>query len=235
MVDSALFTKILVIGNSTAGKSAFLKRLCFGTFEENTNPTIGCDFCIKTCMDAGKKTISLQLWEIAGSMFESNFLSFEGHDRYAAASKLYLRGAYGCLIIVDATEPNGLESALKWRSIIMDGNDPFENVNIPMIILQNKIDLLDKDRLQEYQTKKALDDFVEKNNFKAGFQVSAKNKINVEEAIDYLVKEVLSLKKNRNMNNFRTNEDSLIKLSRHSVDTTARRSLMRKSQDKCSC
>ena len=69
MVDSALFTKILVIGNSTAGKSAFLKRLCFGTFEENTNPTIGCDFCIKSLNDAGKKNINLQLWEIAGRYY----------------------------------------------------------------------------------------------------------------------------------------------------------------------
>ena len=117
----------------------------------------------------------------------------------------------------------------------MDGNDPFDNTDIPMIILQNKLDLIDQDRLKDFQTKEKLDNFVMLNNFKAGFQVSAKNNKNIDEAMNYLVTEVMNVKNNRNLTNYRAN-DSLIKLSRHSVDTTARRSLMqRQNQDKCSC
>lgn len=66
MIEGSLFMKILVIGDTTAGKTSILRRLCFNTFDENTNPTVGCDFCVKIINNVSKKDIRLQLWEIAG-------------------------------------------------------------------------------------------------------------------------------------------------------------------------
>ena len=57
--------KIVIIGNSSTGKSSILKRYHTHQFSENFLPTIGIDFIIKV-ININGKTIKLHLFDTAG-------------------------------------------------------------------------------------------------------------------------------------------------------------------------
>ncbi len=66
-MNNYLSMKILVLGDSSAGKTSFSKRLCYNKFEEVTNQTVGCDYCVKTIDNLINQVVKLELWEYAGA------------------------------------------------------------------------------------------------------------------------------------------------------------------------
>lgn len=56
-------------------------------------------------------------------------------------SKLYVRGAKGCVIVTDITSQDCITSGLKWKQNILDQLD--ENEEMPIILVLNKIDLIE--------------------------------------------------------------------------------------------
>ena len=59
--------KLLLIGDSSVGKTAILLRFADDSFSPNFISTIGIDFRIKTVEIRGKK-IKLQIWDTAGQV-----------------------------------------------------------------------------------------------------------------------------------------------------------------------
>lgn len=57
--------KVLLIGNSSVGKSSLLLRFADNIFNESFLPTIGVDFKIKTIESSGS-VVKLQIWDTAG-------------------------------------------------------------------------------------------------------------------------------------------------------------------------
>ena len=57
--------KILIIGNSCAGKTNILCRFADNIFHESFLPTIGVDFRIRQ-LEVDNKSIKLQIWDTAG-------------------------------------------------------------------------------------------------------------------------------------------------------------------------
>lgn len=57
--------KILLIGNSSVGKSSLLMRFADNVFHEAFLPTIGVDFKIRTIHESGS-IVKLQMWDTAG-------------------------------------------------------------------------------------------------------------------------------------------------------------------------
>jgi len=150
-MEDALFIKILVVGDSGVGKTSILNQYCHSKFEQNVAPTIGCDFSYKVLNDYQGRTIRLQLWDIAGQ------------ERFHAVSKLYVRGALGCVIVADITSEDSLNSALRWRDVIEENADELAGEPIPLILIQNKIDLLEGvGKLEPFQTNEFLIDFAKK-------------------------------------------------------------------------
>jgi len=181
-MDDSLFVKVLVVGDSGVGKTSMLNQYCYGKFDISVNPTIGCDFCLKVLNDFHGKTIRLQLWDIAGQ------------DRYTAVSKLYVKGALGCIIVSDITNPDSLTAALKWKEVIEENADLVDGKMIPITLLQNKYDLLENvGKKEEYQKPDYLKEFAQKHNFVNSYQVSAKSNLNLDESIETLLKEILKL------------------------------------------
>ena len=84
--------KLLVIGNSNAGKTQLINRFVQNKFDDTYKATIACDFSIKI-LQLDQNEIRLQLWDI------------QGQDRIAGAiNKLFCKGASGALIIADITD-----------------------------------------------------------------------------------------------------------------------------------
>ena len=74
-MDDSIFIKILVVGDSGAGKTSILNQYCHNKFDKNLQPTIGSDFSCKIFNDYEGREVKLQLWDISGSLFFNNITS----------------------------------------------------------------------------------------------------------------------------------------------------------------
>lgn len=63
--------KIVILGDSTVGKSSLLHRFTQNKFKSDCKTTIGVDFNIKN-VEIDGKTIKAQIWDTAGSIFVFN-------------------------------------------------------------------------------------------------------------------------------------------------------------------
>ncbi|KAF6026384.1 RAB3B [Bugula neritina] len=74
--------KLLIIGNSSVGKTSFLFRYADDTFTSAFVSTVGIDFKVKTVCHNNKR-VKLQIWDTAGQ------------ERYRTITTAYYRGAMG--------------------------------------------------------------------------------------------------------------------------------------------
>ena len=68
--------KLLLIGDSSVGKTAILLRFADDSFSPNFISTIGIDFRIKTIEIRGKK-IKLQIWDTAGQVMMIRHIRYQ--------------------------------------------------------------------------------------------------------------------------------------------------------------
>ncbi|KAG8438832.1 hypothetical protein GDO86_005140 [Hymenochirus boettgeri] len=57
--------KIVLIGDSSVGKTSFMRRFCEGSFYPGTSATVGVDYSVKT-VTVDNCQVALQLWDTAG-------------------------------------------------------------------------------------------------------------------------------------------------------------------------
>ena len=79
-------------------------------------------------------------------------------------------------------------STLKWKKSVDDGVAFYDDSNIPSVLVQNKIDLLDpneQDNIDELQQ------FSDKNGFNGCFRTSAKTGKNISESMEFLISEII--------------------------------------------
>ena len=87
-VDFDVLYKIVLIGDSSAGKTSMLLRFADNTFPENYVCTIGVDFKIKT-LRVDDKIVKMQIWDTAGQ------------ERFKSISQAYYRNSHGCIAVYD--------------------------------------------------------------------------------------------------------------------------------------
>jgi len=93
--------KLLLIGNSSVGKSCILLRFSDNIFNDNFLPTIGVDFKIRT-FDLQSKTIKMQIWDTAGQ------------ERFKTITSSYYRGAHGVILVYDITDRQSFKDLENW-------------------------------------------------------------------------------------------------------------------------
>ena len=103
MADTKL--KILLIGDSGAGKSSILQRFSDDCFAATFITTIGVDFRIKT-IDIRGERIKLQIWDTAGQ------------ERFHTITTSYYRGAMGIMLVYDITNAKSFDNIAKWLRTI---------------------------------------------------------------------------------------------------------------------
>ena len=153
--------KVLLIGNSSIGKSSLLLRFSDDVFNENFMPTIGVDFKIRT-IDVDGKTIKVQMWDTAGQ------------ERFKTIPSSYYKGAHGIIVTYDITDRESFSKVSEWMSDV----DKHAYENVSRILVGNKKDLEDQ-RQVPYQEAEELAGY-----FNVRFlETSAKQSVNVEEAL----------------------------------------------------
>ena len=162
--------KVLLLGDSTVGKTCFLLRYCDKTFQEAHLSTIGLDYRLKSMTLANGKHIKLQIWDTAGQ------------DRFRAITKNYQKGANGIILIYDVTNIQSFENVKNWIAQIKEEANP----NAIIYLAGNKIDVNESQKAVKTEDgKKIADELTIKF-----YETSAKNGINVNEIFEDLVEKI---------------------------------------------
>ncbi|KAG8906993.1 hypothetical protein FRC01_007849 [Tulasnella sp. 417] len=101
--DSAPKIKIIVIGDSSVGKTALLQRYMLGSEAqiENVTPTPGPAYKYKTTTIRGRK-LELSLWDTGGM------------ERFRSVTRSHYRDAQGALLVYDASAADPIPSLQNW-------------------------------------------------------------------------------------------------------------------------
>ena len=163
-----LLFKLILIGDSSVGKSNILSKYLKNEFDENSKATVGVEFGTKNILINGKK-IKIQIWDTAGE------------ERYRSITSAYYKGAKGAFIVYDITRKTTFDNIDKWISDLRLNGDK----NICIIILGNKSDLIEQRQIQEKDGKKKAE------MFKTAFlETSALNGDNIAKAFDELIEHI---------------------------------------------
>ena len=160
--------KIITLGESGIGKTSLIKRFAHDIFEENRVPTIVVDFLIKV-LDIENKIIKIQLWDICFS------------TRLRIVSSSYYRRTNGAIVAYDISDKRSFDRVKLW----INGVKKYSNKETNIVIVGTKCDILDREVTEE-EGKKLADELGVKY-----FETSAKTGYNVNEAYNFLIKDII--------------------------------------------
>ena len=172
--------KVLLLGDTTVGKTCFLLKYTDKTFQEVHMSTIGLDYRLKSMKLKSGKNVKLQIWDTAGQ------------DRFRAITKNYYKSANGIILIYDVTSLVTYENVKAWISQIREEAPP----NVVIFIAGNKIDMEEERKVNTEDGKRLADEY--------GFpfyETSAKEDININETFEDLVESIDKVYSNLETNN----------------------------------
>ncbi|KAM9731181.1 ras-related protein Rab-3D isoform 2-T2 [Dama dama] len=135
--------KLLLIGNSSVGKTSFLFRYADDSFTPAFVSTVGIDFKVKTVYRHDKR-IKLQIWDTAGQ------------ERYRTITTAYYRGAMGFLLMYDVANQESFAAVQDWATQIKT----YSWDNAQVILVGNKCDLEDERVVPTEEGRRLADDLV---------------------------------------------------------------------------
>jgi small GTP-binding protein len=115
--------KLVLFGNSAAGKTCTVQRMMYNTFNINSSSTIGAAYTIYNV----ETNIKVEIWDTAGQ------------ERFHSLLPMYARGAEIIIIVIDI-EKNIDEQILKWNKYIQD-NEKLFLPDFKLFLIFNKHDL----------------------------------------------------------------------------------------------
>jgi small GTP-binding protein len=168
--------KIIVVGNANTGKTSFVNKWTKNLFQDTYKATIVSEFGYKI-FELNGKVYRIQVWDLAGQ------------DKSATMTKVFCKDSHGVIILCDITDSNSLDATIKWKKSIDDSVAFFDGSPLPMMLVQNKIDLINSSNREQYNEE--LKDFAMKNGFMYSFQASVKEGINVTESMNDFLTSVI--------------------------------------------
>ena len=162
--------KILLLGDSSVGKTCFLMRYTDNTFQEIHMSTIGLDYKLKNVQLDDGKMVKIQIWDTAGQ------------DRFRSITKNYYKGAHGIILIYDVTSRKTFDNVKNWVAQIKE--EVTDKVSI--ILVGNKIDVVDGRKVQTEEGQKMA-----KECGLSFFETSAKSGQNIDSTFNELVKKTV--------------------------------------------
>ena len=168
--------QIVLVGDSTVGKTSLLLKYTNGSYSEDNLATVGLDFITKDEI-INEKTIRVKIWDTAGQ------------ERYKSLTQGFFRLANGAIIVFDVSNNDSFVNLKYWVSALRN----FFNLNqtvFNVIIVGNKID---KEREVSQED---ANNFAKENGI-TYFEVSAKTGEGVKESFIYIVNKCVQRKEEK--------------------------------------
>ncbi|MHA2173899.1 MAG: Rab family GTPase [Candidatus Hodarchaeales archaeon] len=122
----AFLMKTVLVGDPGVGKTTYIKHLCSKGFNPNQGLTTGFNCCVKD-VTIRKKSIRFQFWELLP------------RPGFNVVHSVYYYGAHGGIIMFDVSRPETFSNLKRWVDDVFKHNG---KGIIPIVIVGNKIDLL---------------------------------------------------------------------------------------------
>lgn len=161
--------KVIVIGDTTVGKSCAMRQFTSKGLKDIDEPTIGVEFGTKTISINGSK-IQLLIWDTAG---QENFRSI---------TRSYYKSAACVLLVYDITRRGTFDHVVQW----IDDLNEYGGNNTSIILVANKCDL---DHIRQVATEEG--DALAKECSMMFIEVSAKTGENLTEAFSQVTESFL--------------------------------------------
>lgn len=166
--------KLIVVGNPSTGKTSLVNKWITGHFTPNYKATIASQFNYKI-IQRNETFYRIQIWDLAGQ------------DRDGTVTKVFCKDTQGVFIVCEVNNDASLKDTLHWKSVIEQEIQSLGQQPVPVMIIQNKMDLLSKPNENEDKFK----EFGKNNGFIASYRTSAKTGEYIDHAMNCLFEEIL--------------------------------------------
>ena len=194
------YVKVIIVGNSGAGKTSIIKRYIEKKFDYNPLTTI-------TPITSNKKFI------INGNIFHVDLWDLPGQDRNQIISRTFANGSKGIIYCCEVKNINSRNDLKKWEESLKSVSDI---ETIPKILVENKCDLLGDENNYNDDIKSLRKTSRELGCF-SFFRTSALNGYNVDEALETLINKIIKEIKIEKIEN-----DNKIKLKSNKGNTNVK-------------
>jgi len=164
--------RLILIGDSTVGKSSLLRYFSDGKFAELSDPTVGVDFFTRLVTLKCGARVKLQLWDTAGQ------------ERFRSITKSYYRNSVGAVLAYDVCNMDSFKNIPRW---LHEARRHIEPQQATFIMVGCKTDLAVGNNREV--TKQQGQDLADYHNI-AFLETSAKLGVNVEEAFLTISEEI---------------------------------------------
>ncbi|GAB5587620.1 Ras-related protein Rab-18-B [Umbelopsis nana] len=164
--------KLLLIGNSSVGKSSLLLRFTDDTFlpQDEVSATIGVDFKV-SMMEVDGQKYKLTIWDTAGQ------------ERFRTLTSSYYRGAQGVILVYDVSNRDTFDALQNWHTELKTYSS---SPDVVKMIVGNKVDK-ESSRVVTYKEGAAMAQKLQT----LFVECSAKTKVGVQEAFEELVQKII--------------------------------------------
>jgi small GTP-binding protein len=118
--------KLVVLGDSSVGKTSIINCHIGHAHSANYTPTIGVAYC-PTDIQIGETTRTFDVWDTAGQ------------ELYRSLVPQYARDADGALLVFDVTQRSTFENLTQWLSFLSEAG-----TEASIVVFGNKADLADE-------------------------------------------------------------------------------------------
>jgi Ras-related protein Rab-7A len=156
--------KVVLIGDSSVGKTSLLKQYTAKQFTPLYKATIGADFCTKEIL-IDNRPVTLRIWDTAGQ------------ERFSSLGATFYRGADACILVYDVNNEHTFQRLDYWKTqfIEMSGMSQI-NTKFPLILVGNKIDTESTRKV----SKQEAEEWCHKNGIRSYYECSAKEDVDVD-------------------------------------------------------
>ena len=163
-----MMAKVILIGDSSVGKTNIMSKYLKNQFNENSKATVGVEFGSKLFKLNGHN-IKAQIWDTAGQ------------EKYKAITGAYYKGSKGAFVVYDITRKETFESVDKWINDLKSSGDP----KLIIIIIGNKCDLEEKREILKEQGEEQA------KSFGCAFlETSALSGDNIDKGFEMMISEI---------------------------------------------
>jgi Rab family protein len=206
--------KIIIIGDTSVGKTALLSKYLKGIFPTSPLSTVATEFATKIIQIKEGGYIKAQIWDTAGE------------EKYKSITYHHYKKSVGGLIVYDITKRSTFENVKNWY------NDLIYKAEKGCIIalIGNKLDLVEKNGKKREVSKEEAQSYAEDNHM-LFYETSAYNGNNINDIFEELMQTIYT--ERRKIPDFKERDKELDNLM--SINLTDKRTKNIISDNECEC
>ena len=137
--ENILNCKVVLLGETSVGKTSIISRYVNDTFETNSLTTTGASYAYKTIyLKQYNKSIKFEIWDTAGQ------------EKYRSLTKIFYKNASVAILCYDITKKGSFDEIKNYWFNQVKNNSPN---NIVIAIAANKSDLYENEQVNEEEAR----------------------------------------------------------------------------------